>query len=167
MAMELVSTITVGSGGAASIEFTSIPATGKDLLLVMSLKADTAAFRNYRLHINGDTSSTNYSQRRLLGDGSSVSSSSESSQDRIIFLVPGTNVTSNTFGNTQIYISNYAVSAAKSLSFDNVTENNATLSYQQLQAALWNNTAAITSLSISDSSVNTLQYSTASLYIIS
>ena len=35
----LISTITVGSGGAASIDFTSIPQTYTDLLVKISLRA--------------------------------------------------------------------------------------------------------------------------------
>jgi hypothetical protein len=74
-------------------------------------------------------------------------------------------MTANTFGNTSIYIPNYRSSAAKSFSVDAVTENNATLAYQNIQAGLWNNSAAITSISISFlSGGNWAQGSSASLY---
>lgn len=164
MTYELIETITLTSS-ASSIEFTDIPQDGTDLVLFVSARPDTASIRSYRLHINNETSGTNYSQRTLEGDGSSAYSTNETSQDRILFYVAG-GTTANTFGSTRIYFSNYAGSTAKPITIDNVTENNATTAYQQLHAANWNNTAAITSIRISDSSVNTLTGSTASLYKI-
>ena len=71
MAMTLVSTTTVPSGGAASIEFTGIAGTGKDLLLLLSARG---ADSELRLTFNSDTGA-NYTHRRLQGNGSTVSSS--------------------------------------------------------------------------------------------
>jgi len=39
---EAIATVTVGSGGAATFGFTSIPATYTDLLVVASLRSDRA-----------------------------------------------------------------------------------------------------------------------------
>ena len=77
---------------------------------------------------------------------------------------PGANATSNTFGNTSVYIPNYAGSTNKSVSSDAVTENNATTASQQILASIWNNTSAITSIFVSDTGSNLVQNSTASLY---
>jgi hypothetical protein len=78
--------------------------------------------------------------------------------------------TSNTFGNSSIYIPNYTGSTAKSVSIDSVGENNGTASEQIISAALWNNTAAITSITLTslddnlNPSGNFAQYSSVSLY---
>lgn len=160
---EAIATVTVGSGGAASIEFTSIPATYTDLVLKISAKGSTAnTFENYILEVNG--AQTNLSGRHLYGTGSAAGSGTYSSGDGSIFSVPS-NVTANTFGSAEIYIPNYAGSNNKSMSIDNVSENNATAGQQNLQAELWSNTAAITSLKLTmSSSGNYVQYSTATLY---
>jgi len=37
--MDLVTTVTVGAGGAAAIEFTGIAGTGKDIVIVLSSRS--------------------------------------------------------------------------------------------------------------------------------
>jgi hypothetical protein len=109
-----------------------------------------------------NSSSANLSMRRILGTGSSASSASTSS---IPFRVLADNVAANTFGNTCVYIPNYAGSTNKSVSIDNVTEANATLAFAELVAGLWSVTSAITSVKVtSQNSENLKQYSTAYLY---
>lgn len=163
-----INSVTVGSGGAADIEFTSIPNTYTDLCLVYSLRntlSDNSA--NIRLQMNGDTGN-NYSYRRLYGDGSTTGSDSGSSGANILVgITNAATSTSNTFSNGQIYIPNYAGSNYKSTSSDAVNENNATLAYQYLIAGLWSSTSAITSLKLFVASQTFTQYSTAYLYGIS
>jgi hypothetical protein len=63
--------------------------------------------------------------------------------------------TANTFGNGELYIPNYAVSANKVMSATSVAENNSTTDGQTRIAAdagLWANTAAITSVTFIPSS---------------
>jgi len=159
--MQLVSTVTVGSGGASSIEFTSIPQTGTDLLLVLSERHSVDG--NTRLTFNG--SSSGYSMRRLSGTGSSANSNEYSG---VFIYMEGQDAsyTSNTFGNSAIYIPNYAGSANKTLSWDSVTENNSTTADQQIIAGAWANTAAITTVTLGLPSGVFQQNTTASLYII-
>lgn len=168
MAMTLVSTVTVGSGGAASLEFTNIPQTGKDLLLVFSIRQDLSGsgFTDFSVHINGETTGTNYLYRTLLGNGSLVNRY-VGPEARFTMEVNDTASTSNTFTNSSVYFSNYTSSTAKSVSIDSVAENNATTGRQEITAGLWNNTAAISSILLRRTGSNTAQYSTASLYIIS
>lgn len=158
----LISTVTVGAGGAASIAFTSIPQTFTDLLLVLSLRAnDTGtSWIGGNLTINGVT--TNQTERYLYGNGSTASSTSAST---IEFFANSGSSTANTFGNASIYIPNYASTTTnKSYSQDLVTENNSATAFQLIHAGLWSSTAAITSLSYALPSNNLVQYSTASLY---
>ena len=159
---QIGSAVTVGAGGAASIDFTSIPSTYTDLAIVLSVRSSSGT--DARIKFNSSSDST-YSMRSLKGDGSSASSASESSQTSS-WLGNVTNV-ANTFNSIGIYIPNYAGSTAKSFSVENVSENNGTTAYALMIAGLRNNTAAITSISIFDAYFTFQQYSTAYLYGVS
>jgi hypothetical protein len=163
MGMQLIETIEVGAGGAASIEWSAINQDGQDLVIVCSLRT-TEAQRNVLMRVEFNSNTSNYSYTDLIGIGSSVFSGSGAYLSPLV--ANGSTSTANTFSNSSVYISNYAGSTAKSLSIDSVTENNATQADQQLVAGLWNNTAAITSVKISNAAANSVQYSTASLYKI-
>jgi hypothetical protein len=168
MAMTLVSTVTVGSGGAASIEFTGIAGTGKDLLILLSNRLDAGQFTG-NVQFNSDTGS-NYSQRRLFTNGNGVFSDSGSTT-RIQFIGMGKNdATANTFASDAIYVSNYTSSVAKSVSIDGVSENNSADAFAYalgIAAGRWTGTSAITSVTLSADGSNFVQHTTASLYIIS
>jgi hypothetical protein len=160
---EAIATVTVGSGGAASIDFTSIPATYTDLLLKVSTRnSHSVTSRNFQVRFNSSTS--NYSERLLYGDGSTTGSVSGNNAGFDFYYSPAANSTANTFGNVEIYIPNYASSNYKSASGDGVTENNATEASAFFNAGLWSNTAAITSITLRADGFNFVQYSTATLY---
>ena len=165
--MTLVSTVTVGSGGAASIEFTGISASGKDLLILLSPRKTGSGIGGGYVVFNSDTGS-NYSTRYLRGSGAAASSATSSATGLYIDrAIPGTDYTASTFGNIAVYVSNYTSSSAKSASLDSVSENNAVTSYQTIAAARWTGTSAITSITLNISAGNYAQDTTASLYIIS
>ena len=158
MSMTLIEHIEVGSGGAASISFTSIPQTFTDLVIVASLRdARAIVAGGYTVELNGTSASS--SSRFLEGNGSSAVSGTAG-----LFFgnSNGTSSTADTFSSASIYISNYTSSTGKSVSVDSVNENNATSSFQALLANLWNNTAAITSVTFTG--VTFQQYSSATLY---
>lgn len=157
--------VVVGAGGATSIDFTSIPSTYTDLVIKLSTRSNNAFFvDSIGIRFNGSTSS--YSFRQLFGSGASAGSQTASSYPENYS--NGNTSTSNTFGNIEFYIPNYAGSTNKSISSDGVSENNSADAYATLTAGLWSNTAAITSISLrSTSSNNFLQYSTAYLYGVS
>ena len=161
--MELIQTVTVGSGGASSITFSSIPATYDDLQVVFSLRNTGTSNVVTRLQFNADTAS-NYSSRLLYGTGSSAASFAETRDSFYIGNHPASSNTGNTFGSQAIYIPNYRSGVAKSVSADTVEENNATASWQQISAHLWTGTAAITSMRIYPDSGNWVEGSSASLY---
>jgi hypothetical protein len=166
---QIGSAVTVGSGGAADITFTAIPATYTDLVLKLSLRGSSASLQdNVLITFNG--SSSGYSARLLYGQGSGTpaSASSSSSSLNLNTYVPALGATSSTFGNAEIYIPNYASSANKSVSSDFVIENNATATFMGLAAGLWSNSAAITQITIDYlGSDNFAQHSTAYLYGVS
>lgn len=164
----LISTITVGSGGASSIDFTSIPSTFTDLCLKYSTRSPYAQIYDpVGLQINGDTGN-NYYTRRLYGTGASAISDIPSNPSSVaaIGLSVGGSATASTFGNVEIYFPNAFGSTQKSFSGDAVSENNATTAYATLTAHLWTGTSAITSFKIlpANGTSTFVQYSTASLY---
>jgi len=136
----LIQSVTVGSAGAASIEFGSIPQTYTDLMLVVSGRSVYAA--NATAILNG--------------------SSTDNSLIMSVFL-DGASSTASVFSNASVYIPNYAGSTQKSVSTDSATENNATEAYTTFQASLWTGTAAITSITILGDA-DFAQYTSASLY---
>lgn len=167
MSLVLVSTVTVGSGGASTISFASIPAAATDLYLVLNLRSSWGSQVN--MVINSDTDAANYAYRRLFGTGSAASSAQNDGSYGYAILVIGATApgdTASTFSNSSIYIPNYTSTTAKSISVDGVTENNATAAYQILQANLYRGTSAITNITLSQPAGTFDQYSTASLYTI-
>ena len=160
--VQIGSTVTVGSGGAATISFTSIPATYTDLLLKLSVRSNSASYKE--VWINPNSSTANGTARILQGDGSTATSYTATRYQAFGATNP-TGSTASTFSSIDVYIPNYAGSNYKSLSGDGVGENNATAAYAELSASLWSDTSAITSLDIVlASAVSFVQYSTASLY---
>ena len=157
--MELIETVTVGSGGQASIEFTSIAADWTDLYCVVSSRTNDTGGAIFYLRPNGVT--TNLTYRQLRGSGSAVASTTAA---EIAFRTTSTDRTSNTFGSGSFYIPNYASSSYKSVSGEGVEENNATQAYSNIVAGLWSSTSAITSLTLVPSGGTFLEHSTASLY---
>jgi hypothetical protein len=161
--MQLISSVTVGAGGAASISFSSIPSTFTDLLLVISARADTnAVSTGIFMQINGVT--TNRTSRWLAGVNGSVFSVSDTSAQ--VGYLSGATSTSNVFTNTQLMIPNYSGSNNKSFSVEDARENNDANAALTLMAGLWSSTAAITSLTLqaNSGSSNFVQHSMASLY---
>lgn len=168
----LIGSVTVGSGGASTIDFSSIPSTYTDLCLKLSLRSsNNSNARDYfMMRFNGSSSSI-YSNRWMMGydGGSTVSNSGSAQSYQNTFVGNANDATANTFGNAEIYFPNYAGSTNKSLSADWVAENNASTFYAVgLTAGLWASTSAINQITIYPGnptpSGNFSQYSTAYLY---
>lgn len=157
-----IATTTVGAGGTNTISFTSIPQTYTDLLIKLSTRPTTGAAGG-SLDIGFNNSATSFTTRYLLGDGSAASSGTATTT----FGFVGSTTTASTFATTEIYIPNYTSSNNKSFGSESVEEANATLAYSTILAGLWSNTAAITSIQITNSRPTFAQYSTATLYGIS
>jgi hypothetical protein len=156
-----IASATVGSGGAANIDFTSIPNTYTDICIKLSLRSTTTGDW-CALAING--SSASFSTRAIRGNGSSVDTFTETANNFSIYM-NASGTTANTFSNTEIYIPEYAGSRAKSLIIDTVQEGNTTTAYSLIQGILWNETSAINQFTITPRAGATFaQYSTATLY---
>ena len=160
-----IATVTVGAGGAANIDFSSIPSTYTDLLLKVSARSANASVAD-NLLVAFNTSSSTFTVRRLIGNGSAANSYSGSTN--YMSEAVANSATSSTFSNQELYIPNYAGSTNKSYSVDGVTENNATTAYITLTAGLWATTSAINRITLTtETASNFQQYSTATLYGIS
>jgi hypothetical protein len=159
----LIASNTVGSGGVASVTFSSIPATYTDLVVQFSLRSNTGSVAdNTEITFNGST--TTYSSKRLYGDGSAAAGDSSSTYTTSAFIV-GDGATASTFGNGSLYMPNYAGSNSKSFLIDAVNETNATTAYMGLYAHLWATSAAVTSIQFEPNGGSLFkQYSTFYLY---
>lgn len=161
-----IQTITVGSGGASSIDFTSIPATYTDLQLVFTTRCTTAALTvSTLMRLNNDTSA-NYSWKEFFqnpvdgyGSTGNLSASSVNAGMGV-----GATATASTFSNSSAYIPQYTDSAAKSVLVESSASNNTQNSDGGLYAGYWTGTAAINQVTLFPTTGNFVQYSTATLY---
>lgn len=176
--MKLIESKTLGTA-AASIEFTSIPQDGTDLLFLLSVRSsDTSitaggGYDPFLFRFNN--SDTGYSGKQLGGGGASAYSSSEATRAAS---VGGTwarptgnginngNNTASTFSNLAFYVPNYTAAINKSVSLQLVTENSSTNAFIEITGHLWSNTAAITSVGFALGLGNYVAGSTISLYKI-
>ena len=156
---ELIASNTVGSGGAATVTFSSIPSTYTDLCLKGSIRWEGNVNFCY-ISFNG--SSANFTERRLYGTGSAVGSQSDTGNNALLGVADSN--TADTFSNGEIYIPNYAGSTNKSFSIDTVQENNATAAFAFMIAGLWSDTSAITSITLTPDTYDFAQYSSFYLY---
>jgi len=160
---KLISSVTL-STTTASLSLTSIPATYTDLLLVWSGRTNKSGTSdNAEISFNGSTAS--FSGRYLEGSGSSTGQSGNFA--RFVGVDDGATATASTFSNNMVYITNYAGSGIKAFSADSVQEDNQTNAQITLNAGVWSNSAAITSIAITPSVGSFVQYSSAYLYGIS
>lgn len=147
----LISSQVLGSS-AASVTFSSIPSTYKDLVLRCSIRdsgSSGSSQQQVRVRING-SSAANYSRTNVTGAGSTAASGNGTSNTSIAgFYAPDAGATSNTFNNLEIYIPNYATVQQRQVSVFDVFENNsATVNQINATAALYTDTTIITSLYI-------------------
>lgn len=164
---ESIATTTVGAGGASSVTFSSIPSTYQHLQIrAIGRTADTQTYDNTWVSFNGDTTASNYAWHNVLGDGASATAAGYTSSRVLINAVlTGTAVNSSIFGTFITDILDYA----------NTNKNKTTRSLAgvdtngagrvMLQSSLWMNTAAITSITLTNGSgANFPQYSSFALY---
>ena len=158
-----IATVTVGAGGASTIDITSIPSTYTDLQVVLSGRGNNSSYSNMYVGIKFNSSGSNLSSKVLYGSGVGAGSFSDTT---IYAPVDASGSTTSTFGSYQAYIPNYAGSTYKSVSIESVAEKNASQIDMYMTAGLWSNTAAITSITLYDVFAynNFDQYSTATLY---
>lgn len=166
MLQTLIASATVGAGGAASMDFASIPQTFTDLTLVVSARAELATTTAPLLMRFNGLSTGIYTIRQLRGTGAAVSTNAVSSTS---FdggdCIPGSSSTSNTFASIRYIIPNYTnTSDNKTIQMEAVGEGNIVSTvYQVFSTGRSASNLAVTSISIFTSG-NWAQNSTAYLY---
>jgi len=170
-AMDSIATVTVGSGGAANVEFTSIPSTYTHLQIRGILRDSRATYGNGSgfIEFNSDTAA-NYSWHQLLGDGSNPIAYSGANASYMQYSGgAGDGAPANTFGVMIIDILDYAnTNKYKTIrTLDGVDINGTVAGYggiAELASGSWRSTSAITSIKIRPNSPNYKQYTSFALY---
>ena len=159
---------TIVESPVATIDFTSIPSGYTDLKLVISSRA--SATNDILIRFNSDTTG-NYPNTVLWGGGGTGSVGTfRSATYTGIYSLSISNAgafTVNTYASCELYIANYTAAVNKAVNGISVQENNsasAGQTYSYITTGVWNNTSAITSLTISPPSSTFLTNSTATLY---
>jgi hypothetical protein len=164
---ESIATVTVGSGGASSIEFTSIPSTFAHLQVRILCRSDRSG-QNLdfpTVQVNADTGS-NYARHTLYGNGSTAQAAAVSSTSAMVLgTMAGGSATANAFGASIFDIFDYSdTSKYKTLRSVGSFDNNGS-GEVRLYSGLWMSTSAITSIKIYGFyNDNMVQHSTAALY---
>jgi hypothetical protein len=165
IAYKKIATATVGAGGVANVEFTSIDQTFTDLVVHACARSTRTGFPVDDMVIRFNGSTTGYNTRRLYAVGTGISNDNVTSDLR--GFVSDADSTASAFGSNIFYIPNYTAATNKSVHIDGVGETNATDGGLVLAAGLWQNTAAITTIRLFANNGNLVQYSTFTLYGIS
>ena len=165
---ESIATVTVGSGGQSSVQFTFIPSGFTHLQIRGSSKSTRitgAGQENIYFSLNSDTGGSNYSNHGLQGNGSSASAyaAANSAGDNTIIAYTANSETS-VLGAQVIDILDYAnTNKYKTIRGLSGFDANG-VGYVLLSSALWRNTNAITSIKLIASSGTWQQYTTFALY---
>lgn len=166
-AYDALASVTVPSGGLATITFAGIPSGYKHLQL-RGITRDGSAYNDItslKLTFNSDTSST-YIRHYLLGDGNSAAAGSDQTTG---FMYLGAlvqnNTTANVFGGAVVDILDYQntnkYKTVRNLSGADLNGSGKLM----FTSGLWQSTSAITSISLSSPfPVNLNQYSQFALY---
>jgi hypothetical protein len=163
---ESIQTVTVGSGGQASVTFSSIPSTYTHLQIRGIGRSSTGGTGRQivRMQFNSDTGA-NYSFHDLYGNGTIAQASAGTSTTyAYMALIPNSGETANSFG----------VSITDILDYANTNKNKTTRALtgadlngsgvSDLTSGGWRNTAAISSITLTPDTGSFVQYSSFALY---
>lgn len=161
-AYDLIATATV-SGSSKNIDFTSIPQDYKHLQIRFVAKVTTTTQRNIQFQFNGITT-TSYAAHRLIGNGTTVTSTASTTIDNIE--VPNTIARSTTAGLVGagiVDILDYA-STSKNTTLRGLFGLHDSTNQVTLASGLFNNTAAISSIRITHNGGTTDYFDTISRF---
>jgi hypothetical protein len=165
---ESIATVTVGSGGAANVEFTSIPQTYKHLQIRALARSTTptgsSASNEMWIRFNSDTAS-NYASHELnsFGTGRQSYAKTSTAGPRLSLALPRDATTANVYGSSIITILDYTNT--------NIYKTVRTLygwnaggSHTGMSSVHWRSTSAITSITFLGEQDNFKQHTTFALY---
>ena len=167
--MDPIAMVEVGSAGAASVTFSSIPATYTHLQIRCIVRSTTTGNDAWVVYtLNGDATTTNYNAHYLFGNGTSATAGSESSGGG------DGNLMGRAMGSAAGADNNFAPNIIDILDYANTNkykvvrnlagqDNNGSRNLVILVSNLWRNTAAINSITFATAN-NFAQYSQFALY---
>jgi hypothetical protein len=158
-----LATVTVPSGGLATITFAGIP-SGYKHLQIRGIGRTSAGGESLRLRYNSDTGA-NYANHELYGTGSAANAYGEFNvNSNFADSFAPSSASANVFGVGVIDILDYAnTNKYKTLRALSGYDNNGS-GYAILNSGVWRNTAAINTIVLFFGSGNLVQYSTFALY---
>jgi hypothetical protein len=167
-AYDSIATVSVGSGGAASATFTSIPSTYSHLQIRAISRSDRATGGGTALQVqfNSDTASNYWQYHFIYGTGAGVGSlTGNLTTQALIGFSAGDSSTAGIFETQVVDILDYAntnkYKVIRSLAGGDYNNTNGQI---ELVSANWNSTAAINSITIFNSTYNFKQYTQFALY---
>jgi hypothetical protein len=170
---ESIATVTVGSGGSANVEFTSIPSTYTHLQIRGIARNSQAATGGQSLYMqfNADTGA-NYSRHYLgtyQGEGAAVWAGGAANESFIIpFLMPTNSLGASIFTAGIIDILDYKdtnkYKTTRSLGGYDMNGAVTGYNYLNFNSGSWRSTNAITSIKLYGASSDFMQYSQFALY---
>jgi len=162
-----IATQTVGSGGAVSVTFSSIPSTYTHLQIRAIARDGNSSQDGFWLRFNGDSTSGNYYWHELYGNGSSALAYAEApSTVNFAGQIPSSSQASQIMGASIVDILDYSnVNKAKTIRALGGFDGNGSGQIGLLSGAWNNGNAAISSILIQNSAgVNFSQYTQFALY---
>ena len=157
---ESIATITIGAGGSATAEFTSIPSTYTHLQ-IRSMNIFSLGDQAIGVQVNSDTTA-NYSYHRLYGNGSAVSADAGTSTSTmyLTFGASSTNKEAPSIIDLLDYANTNKYKTFRCLSGSDANGNG----FVALTSGSWRSTSAITSVKLTASGGVFNQYSSFALY---
>jgi hypothetical protein len=164
---ESIATVSVGSGGVSDVTFSSIPSTYTHLQVRLIGRTNRSDQNGdfFKTTLNSDTGS-NYSWHFMRGNGTNTTTNAGASDNMMeVNRIPGSLITANIFGAIVIDILDYKntnkYTTIRALGgFDGNGSGEIFVN-----SGLWQNTAAVTSITFTNSGGRTIQqYSSFALY---
>jgi hypothetical protein len=148
-AMVPIATQEITGSTTQGIIFSGIPQVYQDLFIVTYGRSQRSASTSETYYYINNDSGSNYSQTRLLGNGSAAISDRNTSQGVLIYgEVPAASSTSGIFGSNTMHILNYANTATfKTVLSRNAVDLNGS-GFVHLRVNLWRSTSAVNKLDI-------------------
>lgn len=161
---ESIQTVTVGAGGSTSIDFTAIASTYKHLQ-IRYIARGSSSDNVFYLRYNSDSTSGNYANHLLYGDGSSAAASASLTEPGTTYVaVSNSSRLASTFAAGVVDILDYANTNKYKTQRALTGREDNSAGIVILASGLWKNTAAITSVSCVPVTGNFAQYSSFALY---
>ena len=136
------------TSSAASVTFSSIPATYTDLTLRTSIRLDSTAPNTY-INFNNDSATTRWSTTYFRGNGSTVvSNRSTDSNEAYIINANVSTSTASTFSNNEIYIPSYSISSTRQTSTFSAQESDTASALTTFTSAYYNTSATVSAVKL-------------------